>query len=213
MPREAEHSSGEAGSESASDHADADPASQYASTSRPDDDTGDARSAPVVSIEDATSAIDVNDMRWLRESSKAAITRAWRVVEPACQSVPGSVCVRVIDASAMASLHKRALGVATPTDVLTFDMRDAPGQGEPLDVDIVVCAAVAREQARQRNTSAPRELLLYILHGALHCLGFDDHDPQDAARMHAAEDAILRDIGVGSIYAQPVAPQTGSAAS
>ena len=44
------------------------------------------------------------------------------------------------------------------------------------------------------------QLLLYILHGLLHCAGFDDHDPAEHDRMHTEEDRILTAIGVGPVF-------------
>ncbi len=43
-------------------------------------------------------------------------------------------------------------------------------------------------------------MALYITHGLLHNLGFDDADPEQARRMHAAEDEILQDFGYGLVY-------------
>ncbi len=55
-------------------------------------------------------------------------------------------------------------------------------------------------QARQRGHSVERELLLYAVHGLLHCAGFDDHGTAAFDRMHAEEDRILRAIGIGPIF-------------
>ena len=44
-------------------------------------------------------------------------------------------------------------------------------------------------------------MLLYAVHGLLHCAGFDDHETAAFDRMHAEEDRILRAIGVGPIFA------------
>ena len=118
----------------------------------------------------------------------------------------GEVRVRVVDDATMSDLHARHSGVAGTTDVLTFDLRPM-GLG-PLDTDIIVCLDEAARQAATRNHSPERELLLYALHGMLHCLGHDDHDEAAYARMHAAEDAVLTAIGVGPLFAKP--PQQGS---
>jgi probable rRNA maturation factor len=101
----------------------------------------------------------------------------------------------------MDALHRRHTGVAGTTDVLTFDLREM-GLG-PLDVDIVVCLDEADRQAASRGHAVERELLLYVVHGLMHCLGHDDHEEAACARMHAAEDAVLTAIGVGPVYARP----------
>ena len=55
----------------------------------------------------------------------------------------------------------------------------------------------------RRSHPVERELLLYIIHGILHCLGEDDHDDDAYARMHAREDDLLEAIGVGRTFAAP----------
>lgn len=109
----------------------------------------------------------------------------------------GEVRVRVMDDSVMAAAHVGFAGVEGTTDVLTFDLAD----GEDLDVDILVCVDEAARQGAARGHSVERELLLYIIHGVLHCRGHDDHDPVAAAKMHAEEDRILEALGVGATYA------------
>lgn len=118
-------------------------------------------------------------------------------------AVAGEVRVRVVGDDVMADLHLKHTGIAGTTDVLTFDLRDRVGNTPmgPLDVDIVICVDEAARQAASRGHSVEHELLLYVLHGVLHCLGHDDHDDAAFARMHTAEDAVLTAIGVGPVYA------------
>ena len=60
---------------------------------------------------------------------------------------------------------------------------------------------MAHRQARLRGHNAQAELALYILHGLLHNLGFDDVTAAKAAKMHKAEDDILKKFGFGVVYA------------
>ena len=98
----------------------------------------------------------------------------------------------------MAGAHQRYAGVSGTTDVLTFDLAES-GAGR-LDADLLVCFDEAARQAAGRGHDVATELLLYIVHGVLHCLGQDDHDPAAASRMHAEEDRVLEAIGVGRVY-------------
>jgi probable rRNA maturation factor len=107
------------------------------------------------------------------------------------------VAVRVIDDAEMVDLHSRFHNDPTPTDVLTFEASDP---GDPVDVDIAVCLDEARRNVVDRGHDVNRELLLYMLHGLLHCCGHDDHDAESHARMHAEEDRILVAIGVGPVF-------------
>lgn len=128
---------------------------------------------------------------WLRRAASDAA---------AVLGVTGEIRVRVLDDQAMSAAHERWSGVAGTTDVLTFDLSEPGRTVGPLDADILVCFDEAERQARLRGHSPERELLLYIVHGILHCLGHDDHDEAAAARMHALEDRTLAAIGVGPTF-------------
>jgi probable rRNA maturation factor len=109
----------------------------------------------------------------------------------------GEVRVRVVDDVAIAAAHVKYSGIEGTTDVLTFDLAKKDLE---LDVDLLVCLDEAVRQAASRGYGPEREMLLYIIHGILHCLGHDDHDEAAAARMHAEEDRILEALGVGRTY-------------
>ncbi len=90
-----------------------------------------------------------------------------------------SICV--IGARRMARVHRDFLGIPGTTDVITFPY------GE-----VLVCAAVAADRAREFGMETTDELALYAVHGLLHLAGHDDMSPKDARRMHAAQFRILR---------------------
>lgn len=126
--------------------------------------------------------------------------------------VTGVLAIYITDNAGMTELHSQYCGIAEPTDVLTFDLTDDltdHSQAEICEEDsyhsinsqIVVCFDVACEQAQVRgNDTVNNEILLYVLHGILHCLGYDDHDDEDFRIMHQREDEILEAIGVGKIF-------------
>ena len=155
----------------------------------------------------AVRAVDVVDgsgrmgpglLAWLRERAGAAVGVLGAV---------GEVRVRVVGDREMAAAHEKFAGVAGTTDVLTFDMAEEKREGRrpeayatALDVDVLVCFDEAAREAGRRGHAAEREVLLYIVHGVLHCMGHDDHDEGAAARMHAEEDRVLEAVGVGATY-------------
>ena len=53
--------------------------------------------------------------------------------------------------------------------------------------DIVIATGVARRQAREAGHSYAAELKVLALHGLLHLLGYDHHDPADEGRMARLE--------------------------
>ena len=52
---------------------------------------------------------------------------------------------------------------------------------------LVIAAGVARRQAREAGHSYAAELKVLALHGLLHLLGYDHHDPTDGGRMARLE--------------------------
>ena len=102
----------------------------------------------------------------------------------------------VVDDAEMAELHERYAGVAGPTDVLSFPLLE-----EPLLVgEIVVSADTARREAAARGHPAYDELLLYAVHGVMHLVGHDDHEPNDRRRMRRAEREALAALGRVSVF-------------
>jgi probable rRNA maturation factor len=151
--------------------------------------------APTLSIEDE-GALNDAQRAWLADTAQRAVACA--VARARTPASGGEVRVQVVDDETMSALHARHAGETGTTDVLTFDLRE--DLGEPMDTDIVVCVDEARRQAESRGHTVERELLLYILHGALHCLGHDDHDDGAYGAMHREEDAVLTAIGVGRVF-------------
>ena len=114
----------------------------------------------------------------------------------------GSISIAVVGDTQMAQLHEQYKDVPGTTDVLTFDLADEPEQGV-VEGEVIICLDEARRQAKQRGHSVRHEMLLYVVHGLLHLLGEDDHDPQAYAQMHAREDEILTALGIGQVFARP----------
>ncbi len=126
-----------------------------------------------------------------RVPSDASIQAAVRAALEHGRRVGIDVDVILVGDRALAELHERFLDDPTPTDVITFDLDDAFGGAA---AELYVSMERARAVARRRGIDARRELLLYVVHGALHLCGFDDHAPRERARMRAAERAVLARI-------------------
>lgn len=90
----------------------------------------------------------------------------------------------VVDVATIQRLHAEYLDDDTPTDVLSFVLTR---RGDWLEGEIVACADVARQVAAGARTDPEAELLLYIVHGMLHLVGYDDLSARDAKRMRERE--------------------------
>ena len=109
-----------------------------------------------------------------------------------------ALSIAVVDDATIAELHWQYLRKRGATDVLSFDLSDGPRS--PLEGQIVVSSETAKQQATRRDVPARSELMLYIVHGILHLLGYDDHEPDEAKRMHRQEDRVLEALGYGRPY-------------
>jgi probable rRNA maturation factor len=105
----------------------------------------------------------------------------------------------VVDDKKITAVNRQFLDKDAVTDVISFDISDDDSKEKSFD--IAVNAQMAQRQARVRGHEASSELTLYILHGLLHHLGFDDATAAQSAKMHKTEDDILKKFGFGVVYA------------
>ena len=106
--------------------------------------------------------------------------------------------IAIVDDEQIIGINRRFLDKSSTTDVISFDISDDGGKEKFFD--IAVNAQMAARQAKSRGHNAEAELALYVLHGLLHHLGFDDITVRQAAKMHRAEDDILQKFGFGAVY-------------
>lgn len=101
----------------------------------------------------------------------------------------------------MAELHERFMGIAGPTDVLTFEL-EHDARGRVIAGEVVVCVPFALREAKRQKIQPKKELLLYAVHGMLHLCGYDDRTDRDFSQMHHREDQILTALGVGAVFGE-----------
>ena len=117
---------------------------------------------------------------------------------------PASIGLILSDDAELAALNEAHLGVAGPTDVLSFPLEPSPAFVLPPGTrphlgDIVVSVERAAAQAadgRGGQTGDVRwspadELRLLVTHGVLHICGLDHAEPAEEAAMRALERRIL----------------------
>ena len=120
----------------------------------------------------------------------------------------GHLDLILVDPEPMAELNQEHLGHQGPTDVLSFPL-DGPDQalgaavgGPPMPSappahlgDVVVCPAVAVEQAPNHAGTVEAELALLVIHGVLHVLGHDHAEPAETELMQSRERHHLAQLG------------------
>lgn len=108
------------------------------------------------------------------------------------------ISIAVVDDEQIHDVNNRFLGHDYPTDVISFDLSDEPGDIKIFD--IIVNAELGFAKAEELGHAGIAELALYICHGMLHNLGYDDGEAEKAEKMHEKEDEILQNLGYGVVY-------------
>jgi probable rRNA maturation factor len=129
-------------------------------------------------------SIAITDRQNRISLDRRRIRRAVRAVLQDAGVAEAMISVAVVDDATIAELHGRFLDDPTPTDVLSFVLERSP---QVLEGEVVVSADAARTNARKYSSTAERELLLYVIHGALHLVGHDDATPRQRALMQKRE--------------------------
>ncbi len=113
---------------------------------------------------------------------------------------PGAwLSATVVDDEAIHRLNRDFRQVDRPTDVLSFPMEEGEDIAAAPDGflgDIVLSLPRAREQALEYGHSLMREVSFLTIHAALHLLGYDHMNEDEAAAMFALQAEILTQMGV-----------------
>ena len=117
--------------------------------------------------------------------SKAKIRRWSRRILNAAGRQEATLSLVFVEDREMRALHQRYLGKNSPTDVLAF------GQKGKLLGDVVISVETARRRAPEFGNRWDVELLLYLIHGILHLVGFRDSAPKEKRGMRGKEEEIL----------------------
>jgi len=106
-----------------------------------------------------------------------------------------NISVALVNDAVIREVNREHLGHDWATDSIAFDYGDDPAP-DGLTGEVVVSAETAVREAQARGKSAAHELLLYVAHGTLHLLGWEDDTAPLRRRMNARAAAILRSAGV-----------------
>lgn len=122
-----------------------------------------------------------------------------------------SVELIFVDGEEIQRLNRETRNIDKVTDVLSYPTMDGI-KGKPLKRDehpfetdeegrlligsIAICADRAREQAEEYGHSYQRELHYLIVHGVMHCLGYDHIQGGERAEMREKEEYVLGKLGI-----------------
>lgn len=143
------------------------------------------------------NAIEVTNQQSALPVDAARLVSAVEAVLADAATVSATVSVAVVDDPTIHRLNRRYLDHDDATDVLSFVLEQSERR---LEGEVIVSAERALAVASEYGWPPEDELLLYVIHGALHLVGYDDSTPGRRAVMRRHERACLARFGLEASY-------------
>ena len=114
------------------------------------------------------------------------------------------ISVSIVDNEEIREINRQFRNIDRATDVLSFPMLTF-AEGEEAEVnendeivlgDIIISLERAKEQAEEYGHSYRRELNYLLVHGIMHCLGYDHMTEEEKSEMREKEECILGKMGI-----------------
>ena len=105
------------------------------------------------------------------------------------------ISIAIVDDPTIRKLNKQYLEHDYETDVISFVL-DYDEEIGSLSGQLIVSTDTAAQLASEVGGTTQDELLLYVVHGTLHLVGYDDKNESDAQEMREAEKRYLQSMGV-----------------
>jgi len=142
--------------------------------------------------------LDIIDLQKLYPIDKNRIKKLVRSVLKV-EEKDAELSIVFIDNKRIQEINKTFLGHNYATDVLSFAYNE-PSSKNNITGEIIVSVEMATKLAQKRGYSVEGEIALYLIHGLLHLLGYDDKQKRDAKKMHQREGELLSNLN----YSVPV---------
>jgi probable rRNA maturation factor len=109
------------------------------------------------------------------------------------------VSIYFVDEKTICQLHEQFFDDPSPTDCISFPMDGPEEITYRILGEVFICPQAAIAYSAKRKVNPLNELSLYVIHGLLHLIGYDDIDPKDRAKMRLAEKRHLESINAKNI--------------
>lgn len=117
-------------------------------------------------------------------------------------AAPVSVSLLITDDRQIHQMNRKYRGIDSPTDVLSFALTEKAADAAEIDFppeqdgiinlgEIVISFPRVVSQAAARGVTVEDEMILMIVHGMLHLLGYDHNCDSDARIMSRREKTVI----------------------
>lgn len=107
------------------------------------------------------------------------------------------IAIYFVSEQKICALHDRFFNDPSPTDCISFPV-DEQTLGE-----IFVCPKTAVDYASKKGLDPYEEAALYIIHGILHLIGYDDLEAKERRTMRKKEKSCMRHLSSLGISITP----------
>jgi len=144
----------------------------------------------IIAVQNATSFTPVPSDQQFERWVSAALR----------QHGDAELLIRLVDRRESRQLNTRYRHKNNATNVLSFPA-DLPKEvGLALLGDIIICAPIVAEEARDQHKTAEAHWAHLTIHGILHLLGHDHQLEEEASEMESIESKILKSLGFPDPY-------------
>ena len=111
--------------------------------------------------------------------------------------------IRITDPEEISELNQTYRNKTGATNVLSFPAELPKELQLPLLGDLVICAPVVEDEARQQGKALQAHWAHMVIHGTLHLLGYDHVEDAEAQMMEKLEIDILASLQFPNPYINP----------
>ncbi|MEE8190588.1 MAG: rRNA maturation RNase YbeY [Candidatus Scalindua sediminis] len=135
--------------------------------------------------------VEIANLQKHYEINKSKIRKVVKVVLNK-EVKSAKLSIAFVDNEEIKRLNERFLGSNEVTDVIAFPLNN---KEDILSGEIVISVETAVEVANRKKSNVEGEIILYLVHGILHLLGYNDNNKKNAKIMHEKESEILAFLG------------------
>jgi probable rRNA maturation factor len=130
-----------------------------------------------------------NDLKFSHSTVKAAVKEILFLEKKGCDEVT----IHFVDTPTICALHSQFFNDPSTTDCISLPM-DSPEEKDYCVLgEVFICPKTAIDYAKKHRADAFYEVTLYLAHGILHLLGYEDYGAAEP-EMRAAENRHMQNL-------------------